>query len=205
MKKLIFSLVALAALVSCKQEKIETPSLFREVKIMASTAETKTQLSEDAVVWESGDALSLNFAKKTGEANLETFTTTGTGSSATFTGKLSNNVNSTDYNETVYAVYPNTAMQSDGTVSFSLPAARQATSGSFPSGQNLSSAAIALSDFEDGNASATFRNALSIIRFTLDADVASVEITASGDLAGSADMQFDGDDRLEPRRQTTRR
>lgn len=202
MKKLIFSLAALAALVSCKQEKIETPSLFREVKIMASTAETKTQLSENEVVWESGDALSLNFAKKTGEANLETFTTTGTGSSATFTGKLSNNVNSTDYNETVYAVYPNTAMQSDGTVSFSLPAARQATYGSFPSGQNLSSAAIALSDFEDGNASATFRNALSIVRFTLDADVASVEITASGDLAGSADMQFDGDGRLEVKTMT---
>ena len=157
MKKLLFALAAFTTLVSCMQEKVETPSLFREVKIMASAAETKTTLDGNSVVWESGDAIALNITKKTSGSYLETFTTAETGSSATFTGKLSNTVNTTDYNETVYAVYPSTAMAANGTVSFSLPAARESSSGTFPSGQNLSSAVIGLSDFEDGTASATFK------------------------------------------------
>lgn len=196
MKKFIFSLTVLAALVSCKQEKIDTPSLFREVKIMASTAETKTQLNENAVVWEKNDAISLRF-ENDAAYYVTSFTTEGTGSSAAFKGQLPNTVSvAAGYEPTGYAVYPAAAMKNDGTVTFTVDANPTAGT-SFAAGDNLSSAKVSLADLDDkGSTSADFLNALSIIRFTVDPDVTSLKLTSDKSLAGTAVLTFDKDGRL---------
>ena len=201
MKKLILSVAAVVAVVSCNQKEMQAPSLVREVSIVANSADTKTQLSENAVLWEANDAISLRFAKDAAY-HIATFSTTGSGGSAIFSGELPSDVSvAGGYTENVYAVYPASAMANDGTVSFSLDANRDVTYGSFPSGHNLSSALISLADLDaDGSASATFKNAFAVLRFTLDAGVTRVKITANGALAGSAEMQFGEDGRLAVRK-----
>lgn len=198
MKKLIFSLAAVAALVSCSQKTVETPSLFREVSIEASSTQTKTQLDGNDVVWEANDAVAIRFTKDDAH-HVATFTTTQAGSNVNFTGTLPNTV-SVDggYAETGYAVYPAAAMEDDGTVSASLPSAVTVNAnGSFDSGKNLSSAKVSLLDLDEtGSTTATFQNAFSIIRFTLDAGVQTLEITADNPLVGTAAMVFDEDGRL---------
>ena len=198
MKKLIFSLAAVAALVSCSQKTVETPSLFREVSIVANSTQTKTQLSDNAVVWEENDAVAIRFTKVAAH-HVETFTTTDAGASVKFKGTLPNTVSvAGGYAETGYAVYPAAAMANDGTVSASLPSAVTVNAnGSFDSGKNLSSAKVSLEDLDEtGSTTATFQNAFSIIRFTLDAGVETLEITADKPLVGTAAMAFDGDGRL---------
>lgn len=198
MKKTFFFFAALVAVAACNNVKVETPSLTREVTIKASSAETKTQLSGDAVHWEANDAVALRFTKDAAH-HVETFTTTQAGPSVQFKGTLPNTV-SVDggYDEIGYAVYPAAAMANDGTVSASLPSAVTVNAnGSFDSGRNLSSAKVSLEDLDEtGSTTATFQNAFSIIRFTLDAGVETLEITADNPLVGTAAMVFDGDGRL---------
>lgn len=198
MKKLIFSLAAVAALVSCSQKTVETPSLFREVSIEASSTQTKTQLDGNDVVWEANDAVAIRFTKDAAH-HVEIFTTTEEGATVDFKGTLPNTV-SVDggYAETGYAVYPAAAMEDDGTVSASLPSAVTVNAnGSFDSRKNLSSAKVSLEDLDEtGSTTATFKNAFSIIRFTLDAGVETLEITADNPLVGTAAMVFDEDGRL---------
>lgn len=198
MKKLIFSLAAVAALVSCSQKTVETPSLFREVSIEANSTQTKTQLNGNAVVWEANDAVAIRFTKDAAH-HVETFTTTQTGATVDFKGTLPNTVSvAGGYDEIGYAVYPAAAMANNGTVSASLPSAVTVNAnGSFDSGKNLSSAKVSLEDLDEtGSTTATFQNAFSIIRFTLDAGVETLEITADKPLVGTAAMAFDGDGRL---------
>ena len=196
MKKLLFSCAALAALVACNQNGGMNPPTERQVSIVANTAETKTTLSENAVLWEVNDAIKVRFDKTDAASHFETFTTTGSGAAATFTGTLPNDVSVTGgYNDVAYAVYPASAMTEDG-ISATLPAAVTAST-SFASGDNLSSAVVDLSDLAGtGTASATFKNAYSIIRFTLDPEVKTLVLTADAPLVGTAAMVFDGDGRL---------
>lgn len=198
MKKLIFSLAAVAALVACSQKTVETPSLFREVSIEANSTQTKTQLDGNAVVWEANDAVAIRFTKDAAH-HVGTFTTTQTGPTVDFKGTLPNTV-SVDggYAEIGYAVYPAAAMANNGTVSASLPSAVTVNAnGSFDSGKNMSSAKVSLANLDaTGSTTATFQNAFSIIRFTLDAGVETLEITADKPLVGTAAMAFDEDGRL---------
>lgn len=198
MKKTFFFFAALVAVAACNEVKIETPSLTREVTIKASSAETKTQLSGDAVLWEANDAVALRFTKDAAH-HVETFTTADAGASVNFKGTLPNTVSfAGGYDEIGYAVYPAVAMANDGTVSASLPSAVTVNAnGSFDSGKNLSSAMVSLANLDaTGSTTATFQNAFSIIRFTLDAGVETLEITADKPLVGTAAMAFDGDGRL---------
>ena len=197
MKKLIFSLAALAALVSCSQKTVETPSLFREVSIVANSTQTKTQLSDNAVVWEENDAIALKFTGTNVTTHVATFSTSDNGATVRFTGKLPNTVSTAEgYTSVGYAVYPATAMKDDGTVSFTVSGTPTA-SASFAINENLSSAVVSLADLDaDGSAEATFKNALSIIRFTVDPDVQNIKLTASQPLAGTATLTFDNEGRL---------
>ena len=199
MKKVFLSIAAAAALASCAQKsEVADLSLVREVSIVANAADTKTLLDGNNVVWESGDAIRLRFAKDA-QYYFENFATTGTGVSATFNGSLPNEVSvANGYAATGYAVYPATAMAADGTVSFTLPASIEANeNGSFTSGTNLSSATVSLKNInENGTTDATFKNAFSIIRFSLNAGVTSLQITADNYIAGTATMDFQNDGRL---------
>ena len=197
MKRLFFAVASLAAMVSCNRGNELVPSQnFRNVSIVAKSAETKTLLQDNAVVWEASDAIKVRFDKTDASAShFETFTTAQGGAEATFAGTLPNDVSeSGGYNANGYAVYPATAMDDNGTVSFTLPDTRNVASGSFPSGQNLSSATVSLNDLNtSGSATATFKNAFAILRFTLDPNIMSVKIEASENLAGKASMKFTED------------
>ena len=202
MKKLLFSFAALAALVACNQNGGMNPPTERQVSIVANTAETKTTLSGNAVSWDAADVIKVHFAAAEDqdvEAVQQTFTTAEGGAEATFTGKLHNDVSPTGgYAETGYAVYPATAMDENGAVLYTLPAAVTVdNTGSFQGVENLSSAEIDLSELvNDGTTTANFLNAFSIIRFNLDANVASLKLTASNPIVGTATMAFGEGGRL---------
>lgn len=205
MKKYLFiSFAALAAMVSCEQENgpvqgTEPEEGRREVTIVADASETKTTLSQDAVLWESGDAVRLLFTPESGtdlSVHTEVFSTATAGATATFTGSIPNNVkyggNNDGYSDALYMVYPSTAMDATtGKVTFELDAEQSVAPGTFPSGLNLSSARVSFEDLEtEGTANATFLNAFSIIRFTLPADVKALKITGTENLAGKAEFKF---------------
>lgn len=205
MKKYLFiSLAALAAMVSCEQENgpvqgTEPEEGRREVTIVADASETKTTLSQDAVLWESGDAVRLLFTPESGtdlSVHTEVFSTATAGATATFTGSIPNNVkyggNNDGYSDALYMVYPSTAMDATtGKVTFELDAEQSVAPGTFLSGLNLSSARVSFEDLEtEGTANATFLNAFSIIRFTLPADVKALKITGTENLAGKAEFKF---------------
>ena len=197
MKRLFLAVAALAAMVSCNRGNELVPSQnFRNVSIVAKSAETKTVLDGDDVKWEANDEIKVLFTGKDVDSHLGIFeTSTGGEATANFAGTLPNDVSeSGGYNDYGYAVYPATAMAADGTVSFTLPDTRNVASGSFPSGQNLSSATVSLNALNtSGSATATFKNAFAILRFTLDPNIMSVKIEASENLAGKASMKFTED------------
>lgn len=212
MKKYLFiSFAALAAMVSCEQENgpvqgTEPEEGRREVTIVADASETKTTLSdEDAVLWESGDAVRLLFTPEEGTdlpVHTEVFTTATATATATFTGSIPNDVkyasDGSAYSDDLYMVYPSTAMdETTGEVTFELKAEQSVAPGTFPSGLNLSSARVSFEALETkGTDNATFLNAFSIIRFTLPADVKALKITGTNNLAGKAELGFDTNARL---------
>lgn len=198
MKRLFFFFAALAVLVSCNREKEIIPVADRQVSIVAKATETKTVLKDNAVEWEAGDAIALNFTKtEDNSIYLTTFSTIGGGATAVFKGTLPDYL-SEGYDQTGYAVYPLTAMSDDGTVKFGLPSevAVDAT-GTFSASENLSSAKVSLDAlFTEGSEEVEFLNAFSIIRFKLNSGVKSLKITADAPLVGEADMAFDDNGRL---------
>lgn len=204
MKKIIFSFAALAALTACVQENsvVDTPQA-REVSIVATAADTKTVLNENAVNWESGDAVSLLFTPQEGTnlpIHTEVFTTASEGATVTFTGTIPNDVTygayGDAYADALYMVYPSSAMDaSTGEVTFALAAEQIVAPGSFPSGMNLSSAVTSFKNLEvTGSATAKFLNAFSIIRFVLPENVVSLKVTGTANLAGSAEFAFAAED-----------
>ena len=200
--RLSILLAALALASSCQDEAGLNPPQPLEVSLSASSADTKTALDGGAVKWEKGDEVALVFTHPTKAAVVETLSSSIESSavSADFKGKLSVEVNSTEggYDDAGYAVYPTSAVAADGTVNFTLPAEQRVrANGTFAAGMNLMSASVSLSDIQaDGKASATFRNALSILRFTVADDVTSVTLTGSAPLAGKAPVALDAEGRL---------
>ena len=210
MKRLFLSFAALAALVSCEQENgpvqgTEPAEGRREVTIVADAADTKTTLSDDdKVLWNSGDAVRLLFTPQdeTGlPVHTEVFTTAEEGQTVTFAGTVPNGVkygtSGDAYSDALYMVYPSTAMDDEGNVTFNLDAQQAVAPGSFPSGMNLSSSLVSFEYlYATGSVNASFLNAFAIIRFALPEDVASVKITGVAPLAGKAAFAFDTEGRL---------
>lgn len=211
MKKTFFFFAALVAVAACKQVEIsvpETEETFREVSIVASAIDTKTQLQDDnSVTWEQTDKIMLMFspaddsdvAVRTSEFAFAE--TENEGVTAKFTGEIANTV-TTDggYSDDVFAVYPSTAMnESTGAVTWTIDAAQAVAPGSFPTDANLSSAKISLDELNANEvAGANFQNALSIIRFTLPEYVNSVKVTGTAPLTGEAILEFNNVGMLEP-------
>lgn len=170
---------------------------FKTVTITAGAADTRTVLDGTAVKWENGDEVALVFPHSSKTAHVETFATSlqSNATSATFKGTLPADVLSQagGYDENAYAVYPVSAVTTDGSVRFTLPAEQRVrANGTFASGLNLTSAAVSLEDLQkDGKASAAFHNALSILRFPLPGDVTSVTLTGTAPLAGTVPFVVD--------------
>lgn len=180
---------------SCRQDEIGGSLQMREVSIMATTADTKTVLQQNAVMWENGDAIDVVFSKSSSVSVAEFATSLEGGApaaSARFVGRLGQDVSlAGGFNDKGFAVYPCGVTGDDGLVRFTLPA-EQVTreDGSFAAGQNLSSASLSLTEIESGeSAKARFRNALSIIRFKLSSDVVRFTLTGTAPLAGTPPLK----------------
>ena len=185
-------MAALALASSCQDEGgLNPPEQDRTVTI--SAVQTKSALDGNAVKWENGDKISLVFTHSTKATVVEAFSTSIDGAataSADFTGVLPLEVYREDsgYDPEVFSVYPHDAVNASGVLDFTLPAEQRIRSnGTFASGLNLSSAAVSLADIQDdGDASASFKNALSILRFAVSDDVTSVTLSGTSPLAGKA-------------------
>ena len=176
---------------------------YGTVTITADAARTRTVLDGGAVKWEDGDEIALRFTHDTKETVVGKFATSieaGSAASADFTGTVALDVLREDggYDDAVHAVYPYDALTGEGVV-FALPASQQAReNGAFAERLNLASAALSLDDIrDDGKASGTFLNALSILRFSVTGnDVTSVTLTGTAPLAGTAPVVFSDGGRL---------
>ena len=206
---LMIFLAAAAASVSCHKEPVQGPQTdqpqyedAREVTIEAGIL-SKTVLADDnKVKWEGGDEIALVFHHSNGNHHVnKTFANQEKQESderAVFKGLVPNSITEENgYNDLGFAVYPNTAIQNDGTFSHNLPAHQKALAdestghASFESGLNLSSAAVALSEMGEGKSTKTdFRSALSVLKLNLTSDIKSVTITGTAPLAGTAPLQM---------------
>ena len=202
----LYLLAALCCLCSCTVSSLpEDPQSgpeFREVSILAGTM-SKSVMKDDNVVWEDGDKISLIFIhpeKGAYVAELAAEIPEGEARVADFKGKLPVAVStSKGYEENGYAVYPSSAVKSDGKVSFTLASEQRAASnGSFASGSNLASTSIALSSLDEDDYGVSFYNATSMLRFTLSDNVRSVTIEGTSALTGAAPLVFDQTGRLVP-------
>ena len=194
---------AVAAMVSCHKELVQGPQSdqpqyedAREVTIEAGIL-SKTVLAGDKVMWEGSDEIALVFTHSTAKPHVnKTFVNqepTESTAQALFKGLVPNDVSvENGYNDLGFAVYPKDAITSAGVFSHNLPSEQTAkANGSFPSGYNLSSAALALSEMGEGGSTKTdFKNALSILRIALTSDVESVTLTGTAPLAGTAPLQM---------------
>jgi len=202
----IFAVALMTLASSCNRDEagLNPPEQkYGTVTITADAARTKTVLDGSAVKWEDGDEIALRFTHGTKEAVVGKFATSieaGSAASADFTGTVALDVLREDggYDNAVHAVYPYDALTGEGVV-FDLPASQQAReNGAFAEGLNLASAALSLADIrDDGEASGTFRNALSILRFSVTGnDVTSVTLTGTAPLAGTVPVVFSDGGRL---------
>lgn len=178
MKRLFLSLAAIAALVSCVKENNIAPEQTNDalVTIKAVSADTKTLLDGTNVVWEDADQIKVVLAS----GEQQDFTASEVnGAKAEFTGVFEDSVEG----DKAYAVYPSTAV-TNAAISFSLAAEQ---TGVIESGMNLSFAELDVEELAAGIATATFRNALALVKVIVPEGIKSVSLTSSRDaLVGNA-------------------
>lgn len=204
MKKIFISFAAIAALVSCVEEKglePQQPVSGNQLTIKAVTAPaTKTVLGDElpaegiSVLWEEDDAIAVVLKDaNSGTASKEFAASLVDGTNADFTGEFTDDdlkyfdtENVTD----AYAIYPSASV-SDGVISHTLS---EVQNGKITSGMNLAYAALDADEVLDGTAaSATFNNALVLIQITVPEGVQYVSLSTgnSGDeLAGTATYTY---------------
>lgn len=166
MKKQVFYLLAVAAMVaaSCKGVVEEIAPQEPESKLVQrdfSAVVTKTALSGNQVVWQSGDEISV-FAGGTAatggsEYALKDYDSGNPSSNATFTGSIAE---ATDY----YAVYPylaDNAYNGNATLTATVPVEQVITFGSFAPG-----AAVVVGK-ADVNYTFPFQNAVALLKVKL--------------------------------------
>lgn len=199
MKRLFIPILAVAACMSCRQEEpVQAPEPPLEAKVVAG-AGTKVTLDDGTVKWEDGDRIALVFSgpESCHVQEFETAIPEGVSGTATFVGTLDRGVQvENGYSPRAFAVYPYTAVSSDGSLAYVLPSVQTASaSGTFASGLSLASASFLLEDImEDGQVDVQFRNALSVLRLTPSSDVQEITITGTAPLAGKAPLKVNHSD-----------
>ena len=178
---------------------------MRNVTLNASLAETKVALSGAQLQWEDGDEIALVFPHETESWYVSGLSATieGTPTSAKFKGAIDKDVTvDNGYAATGFAVYPRTAVAGDGSFAFDLPAVQTAAAtvekfAGIQKGINLTSGNVPLKKIVNkGETDSYFKNACSILRFTLAEGVASMTLTGTSNLAGQAPLVLNGDGRL---------
>ena len=182
---------------------------MRKISVNAKIAQTKAVMSYDdsnrkiAVMWEDGDEIALVFPHSTNatphvcriSAEMD-----APNSVAKFKGSLDKSVTTANgYEESGYAVYPGSAVDAQGSFVFSLPATQTAAlDGGFQPGLSLSSGVVSLKKIvSSGETDAEFKNACSILRFTLADNVTAMTLTGTANLSGGAPVLWAADGSLE--------
>ena len=198
MKKILFSLAALAALASCvKDNEFEpqnpTPAPEGSVTITAVASPlTKTLIDGKTVTWEANDQIKVVVNKE----NFADFRIAKiTDGEAQFLGDIDASVELAS-GVNAYAVYPASAVTvEEGTgnllIRHSLP---ETQTGVIASGMNLSSAVLEVEDLRAGSADAAFHNALTLLNVTVPAGVSSVALTSEHGLVGNANFTIKNTD-----------
>ena len=164
-----------------------------QVTIKAVAADTKTLLDGTAVVWEDNDAIKVVFNGEETHTSVFTTTLSENASSAIFVGTLTPEITVDACGDAGYAIYPSTVnVESDGRIKF---AVTDTQNGQFETGENLSYAAVSLTDIKETHSTtASFANALSLIKVTVPAGVKSVTVESCGTeptpLAGTAPFYY---------------
>lgn len=200
MKKVYFISVFMAALMvafSCVKvgegggtevtpDPIPEPLPYRMVTLDADRS------ASGDMKWTDDDCISVVFTHKTKSASVTEFTTEikdgAPVSKASFTADFSNDITRAEgYADDGYAVWPASAVDKKGELSFTLPQTQTAgADGSASRNLFLAYATVSLDDInKDDKASLTFVDAVSIIRFKASSDISSVTLTGTSDLAGS--------------------
>lgn len=189
MKRLFIIMAALAVAASCSKQEAENGTSNDELVKMTFTAEstplTKTALDANFhITWNTSDKINVfsgdEFTTKTD------FTVTGTESNAhiaTFEGLASQS-------GSYYALFPaqeGASITSAGVITATLPAAQNATAGSFGPEANISVASIS-----SGN-DLVFKNVGALLAINIQAtDVTGLKVEAlgSGSLSGTATINY---------------
>ena len=198
-------LAAVAAFVSCQKEPFQETQAEPEqtpqeemcdVRIEAGL-QSKTVLEGTDVMWEPGDELAMVFhhVEDAPHVNktLMNAEAEQVSARAVFSGRLPVSVCvENGYAEVGTVVYPKDAVDEEGEFVHTLPAVQVAKdNGSFPSGCNLASAAVSLSDLREGGTTAVdFVSAMSLLRFNLTSNIESVTIEGTAPLAGTAPLEM---------------
>lgn len=203
MKRYLLSIFIVAAgLSSCVSDAglNETAPKGESMKIIAENP-TKTVMNGDKIQWESGDQIAVVFPHSTSVPSVNTeFTAEFDGDyadKAVFNGTFDSSVKvANGYQENAFAVYPYTAVDSEGNFVFELPSSQTAVAGgSFPSGYNLASTALSLSTIETTKTEVVaFKNALAYFKVSVDDAVKSVTFTGTSPVTGTAPMNINFSD-----------
>lgn len=186
MKTTRILLLAATLLAACNQENMledtgngNTAARLVPMTFTAAGPQTRTGLADgNAVHWTDGDRIAIWDG-----TNKNEFTATATsGSSATFTGQV------TDGSTSYTAFYPHDLVtdMTDAGFTFTLPAAQTATAGTFANGL-----APSWAQTTGGGTTLTFQNLCALVKFTVGDDMAGegiftlVGATATEPLAGS--------------------
>ena len=170
-------------------------SLLKDVSVTADMGQTRSVIHGAEVKWEDGDEIALVFTHPSAGCHVASLSTQIEDkvpvSRAVFSGQMSSEVCvASGYDALGYTVYPSSAVQEDGSVVYTLPAEQIAgEDGSMAAGLNLSSGIVSLASIDEtGSASSRFRNACSVLKFTLADDVVSFTLTGTSPFAGTAPL-----------------
>lgn len=169
MKKLIITLSAVLAAVSCAEELAETQNPVENIEYRTVTFEsiaTKTTISDNGTVeWEEGDEISIYYVKSDGASIGEA---TAVAQTAGTTSKFTAQIPAEDNPEAYYAAYPAGSGEltvTDGSPSFLINVDASRCDGTFKS----ANFAAAYSTAEA--ASFQFKNAVGMLKFKVSRSV----------------------------------
>ena len=203
MKRIFLFLAATAVLASSCMKENAFENLDGKVTVKAVASDTKTLVDGTSVVWENDDNISVVVVADFKYAyNFDAETVNG--AAADFVGTIEES----EYDE-AYAVYPASAVNVNSTspewVTHTLA---ETQSGVVTSGMNLSSALLDADALKNGGATATFKNALTLLQVTVPAGVASVNLASSlmdAALVGTASFSMSPDGTLQIASRSTKR
>lgn len=172
MKRIFLFLAATAVLASSCMKENAFENLDGKVTVKAVASDTKTLVDGTSVVWENDDKISVVVVADYKYAyNFDAETVNG--AAADFVGTIEQS----EYDE-AYAVYPASAVNVDNTTWVTHTLAETQT-GVVTSGMNLSSALLDAEALKNGGATATFKNALTLLQVTVPSGVTSVALASS--------------------------